>query len=473
MKLSLDKFLKSPYFQKNGKITDQWSEVISILPIGTNKSVICYDKTCSLLSTVGVYFREACGDNRGEINSISCIRESLISFLKEERGLDEEETQTFVNILQDIFNQNDTFAVPNSEFIKYYPVLPSSKAYRAGHQKLADYLYSMQGDSNTDGEPHGNSKDIFTQTLKDAFDRMGKAIKSPRKRPQYIIPKCVKRTFYHDFHWLMTQNDEAVVRYLPLLFYFYICISLFQTVASILKGESLLLKDQPDIMYVVLDSERVSINHDAIQQWAKYMSSAKLEKLFGRIQSLDILNLLLANDDEVIGFEQEIEEKLCETPFDVYKEEMESILKTYKEEKLNTLDRRKYEKGDRDIPSDLSVSTYREFIDTLQRLCIGLTPKEYKGRIKKHLNDIFKIRLLQTRRGNEVPVLDNEMLIFLISLVTKGRRTKLQEVYNGFHSYGIYFNRETRLAIENHLFQMNLLERKSDSGEAQFVHISI
>ena len=81
----------------------------------------------------------------------------------------------------------------------------------------------------------------------------------------------------------------------------------------------------------------------------------------------------------------------------------------------------------------------------------------------------MNVRFLQSRKGNHVLVLDNEMLTFLIALVTKGQKVKLEEMYQRFNDYGIYFNRETRSAIEEFLLKMNLLDRKSDSGEVQYV----
>lgn len=63
------------------------------------------------------------------------------------------------------------------------------------------------------------------------------------------------------------------------------------------------------------------------------------------------------------------------------------------------------------------------------------------------------------------------MLTFLIALFTKSKKTKLEDLYKLFNNYGIYFNRGSRLAIEEYLLKLNLLDRKSDSGEAQYVTV--
>lgn len=85
--------------------------------------------------------------------------------------------------------------------------------------------------------------------------------------------------------------------------------------------------------------------------------------------------------------------------------------------------------------------------------------------------DLMNVRFLQSRRGNLVLVLDNEMLTFLVALFTKSKKTKLEDMYKAFNSYGIHFNRGSRMAIEDYLLKLNLLDRKSDSGEAQYVTV--
>ena len=66
---------------------------------------------------------------------------------------------------------------------------------------------------------------------------------------------------------------------------------------------------------------------------------------------------------------------------------------------------------------------------------------------------------------------DEDILIFLIAMFTKEKRIKLDDMYQKFHSYGIFFDINTRTAIELQLTKLNLLDRKSDSGEAQYVRV--
>ena len=56
-------------------------------------------------------------------------------------------------------------------------------------------------------------------------------------------------------------------------------------------------------------------------------------------------------------------------------------------------------------------------------------------------------------------------------MITKSKRVKVEDMYKKFNEYGIIFNLGTKTAIESYLLKLNLLDRKSDSGEAQYVKV--
>ena len=121
---------------------------------------------------------------------------------------------------------------------------------------------------------------------------------------------------------------------------------------------------------------------------------------------------------------------------------------------------------------EINIHSYNDVLNIMEMLCVGLQSPSYISRMRKKVIDLLSVRFLQNRkRSGHVLALDNEMLIFLIALLTKSKKTKLEDMYKRFNSYGIYFNRGTRLAIEEYLLKLNLLDRKSDSGEAQYVTV--
>jgi DNA phosphorothioation-dependent restriction protein DptG len=161
---------------------------------------------------------------------------------------------------------------------------------------------------------------------------------------------------------------------------------------------------------------------------------------------------------------------LNETDFEDNRELCNELLSKYQEEKREVFNRRTSESGSIE-EIEIDVHSYDEFISTLEYLCTGLQSPSYISRMRKKVIDLLSVRFLQSRRGNYTLVLDNEMLTFLVALFTKSKKTKLEDLYKLFNSYGIYFNRGSRLAIEEYLLKLNLLDRKSDSSEAQYVTV--
>lgn len=480
MKLNFTEF-QNKYITGRGtpkeKFHDEWASHLSLFPFTTNNENDFYDKNCSLLSTAGAFFRKLCGDADLTINNFEELKNYARSYLIDQENMAEESADAYLDILRDVFYQEKAISVTNSSLLKYVPLIPrEEKKYSNGHQKFAQYLCSLNGEKDAFAGEKRNREDLFTQTLREALQaakQQGKGRKGDGGS-RFMISRGIREKFHEDYSWLMQQKETDIVKYLPLLFHFYICISFIQTVSCVLNGGSLHSQESPAQFFMVLNSERVSMNHKAIGIWEQLMGHAQLEQLFGKVQALDILNCLLSGDGvDNVGLVPEILEKLEEFPFAETKDELEDVLRFYYEKKTGTLKGRNDDFYKKYVTDDFTVCSYHDFVAKLQRLCVKLTPKEYRKKVPARFNALFKMRFVQTRRGRTLPVLDNEMLIFLMILATRGKRTKLQSAYNEIQKYGIYFNQNTKLCIEEYLLKMNLLERKSDSGEAKFVHINI
>ena len=91
--------------------------------------------------------------------------------------------------------------------------------------------------------------------------------------------------------------------------------------------------------------------------------------------------------------------------------------------------------------------------------------------MKVALYSLVNIKLFEKRRNYCVLVLDDEMLLFLVAMMAKDDRIRMEDLYKRFRDYGIDFSFQTKNAISDYLLKLNLLERKSDSGEAQYVRV--
>lgn len=470
MKIDLSAY--SSHYHQNNKFKDNWQEGIKLLPFNSNPSS-AFDIKCGLHGTTGEFYR--IWENNGT-KAIENFRESVIRpisvYLKKKQMADTQINE-FIDMLKDILYVNGNLNITDSSFLKYIPLMSNDerisskdkKKYSDGQKKLANYLYSM-----IDGiyYPQQESKcnNLFIKILKEGLHSFETGNNGEIKK-EYSSLNYIRKKFNEDFKWMMQQEENVKIKYMHLLLHFYACFSITQTVAY-LNPNIRKKMEEPLPFYFILNSEKASVNHDAVVRgWTHTITKENLDKLFGKSQALDILNCVLGGN---IGFYYDIYEKLNETPFEDNKESCEKLLNLYQTEKRSVYDNRTSEDASIEEIS-ISVNSYEEFINKLHKLCTGLQSPSYISRMRKKVIDILSVRFLQRRRGNFVLTLDNEMLIFLIALITKSEKVKLDKMYSLFNQYGIYFNRGSRQAIENYLLKLNLLDRKSDSGEAQYVTV--
>jgi DNA phosphorothioation-dependent restriction protein DptG len=230
---------------------------------------------------------------------------------------------------------------------------------------------------------------------------------------------------------------------------------------------------KPLPIYYMLTSEKVTASADGVRKgWSasNLLADTFLDKMSSYAQALDILNLLFEDNEGLMTY-QEIKDRFATMEWDdEAKAFCEYILNEYQTRKRTLLEDRGTETNALPLALDIDVNSYEEFMDTLLELCIKLQSKDYP-RMKHAMYCMADIRLLMRRREHKVLAFDEELLLFLIAMVTKGERVRLYELYRRFEAYGILFSFQTKNAISEYLLNLNLLERKSDSGEAQYVRI--
>ncbi len=471
MKIDLEAY--NEHYHQGGKFIDNWQEGIKLLPFNSNPAS-AYDKKCGLHGTTGEFFR--LWDNDGtkpiedfEKSAVEPVKEYLVN----QKQMPTTQVPEFIRMMRDIMFVNGNLNITDSAFIKYLPLVPNDerismkdrKKYNDGQRKLANYLYSMLSDE-MQISGHSNTPNLFSKILQEALTPFC-GFSDDSKERDYIVLPYIKKSFEEDLCWMLEQEESVKVKYLHLLLHFYACYAVTQAIVRITAKDKQ-SEDEPAPFYFILNSERASVNHDAVVRgWSYQIPKSSLDKLYGKSQALDILNSVLGSN---VGFYNNIRKVLYQTDFEDNRELCNKLLSKYQEEKREVFNRRSSESGSIE-EIEIDVHSYDEFISTLELLCTGLQSPSYISRMRKKVIDLLSVRFLQSRRGNFVLVLDNEMLTFLVALFTKSKKTKLENLYKLFNKYGIYFNRGSRLAIEEYLLKLNLLDRKSDSGEAQYVTV--
>lgn len=341
--------------------------------------------------------------------------------------------------------------------------------YKSGQPKIADYYASIAENIHVLFET--KEKDLFCEVVNECLQK--DSFGGSAKRDSYYVLPFVKDQFADDVKWLLKQNNNVIVKYLPLMLYFYASYSLMQMLMFMNKANWQYSIDKPRPITFMLSSERASEGQAAVKRgWSAtdHLPETFLNKLSAYAQTLDILNSMFEDEDELMTF-QEILERFSEMDFtDEAKTICENVLNTYQDYKYDLLDGRDTEPHPIADKKEIDINSYEEFVNLLLDRCLTYQSKDYP-RMKVALYSLVNIKLFEKRRDYSVLVLDNEMLLFLVAMMAKDDRIRMEDLYKRFRDYGIEFSFQTKNAISDYLLKLNLLERKSDSGEAQYVRV--
>ena len=327
MKIDIEAFIKD--YHKGGKLIDNWQEGIKLLPFNlTPRSAV--DKKCGLHGTTGEFFRLWDNDGTKPIEDFekSAI-EPVKEYLTNQKQMPNVQIPEFVLMMRDIMFVNGNLNITDSAFLKYLPLVPNDerictddrKKYNDGQRKLANYLYSMLSDE-MHNSGHSETPNLFSRILKEALTPFGGEPSEPKKREYTVLP-YIKKSFEEDLSWMLEQEESVKVRYLHLLLHFYACYAVTQAIVRITAKDKQ-NEDGPAPFYFILNSERASVNHDAVVRgWSYQIPKSSLDYLFGMSQALDILNSVLGGN---VGFYNNIYEKLNKTDFEENRELCNELL---------------------------------------------------------------------------------------------------------------------------------------------------
>lgn len=477
------KFKKEYFKDDNGqeKLLDNFQTgKVKLLPFTLNPlSGNLYDGSCGLLGVAGEFYRIITESSVAPIKSADEAAEVLKVALKDKFKMSDEDIVRFISIFKDILFENNTLNVIDAAFLAFAPMKffekefdgnNSIKKYRTGQPKIADYYVSLA--ELCEDIFTVKPKDIFSQTVIDCLTNED-SFKGATQKDKYFILPFIKESFAKDLKWLLEQNNSVVVKYLPLFLHFYACYSLIQTLAFMNKNNWELSIAKPKTIYYMLTSEKVTASADGVRKgWSAsdILSDTFLDKMSSYAQALDILNLLFEDNEGLMTF-QEIKEKFAAIGWDDEAKTLcESILCEYQTRKRNSLQDRGTETNALPELISTEVQSFDEFMDRLLEMCMRLQSKDYP-RMKHAMYAMADVKLLMRRREHKVLAFDEELLLFLIAMMTKGDRVRMETLYKQFDSYGIRFSFQTKSEISDYLLNLNLLERKSDSGEAQYVRV--
>lgn len=331
-------------------------------------------------------------------------------------------------------------------------------------QFLADILYVEDNEINLllnkiyNDEPNN----ILLKIMVSNLDPLEKN-KKTENLYKCLIP-YIKNIFMEDLKWLIRTEDEFINNVEKLLKFYY----LFYVCQVSLKLNNVFREDEePYDIYFGLDWENISKGRECVERGWNLIESNVL-RMFSHANTLDIINHNKEGKKySYLELKYRLEEMTEEEKND-FIEQVNNLIETYKsywkDGKWNEFKFiSKFEKAEEDIVYKLYCVINHQF--------------EVSGRKARQTTygtwfvEFCKKSFLRLRgRYGLILNLNEEYIIFLTKICIKNEdKIKVKLLFEEFKKRGVMLDNESKQKLIQLYERLNILEKKSDSGDAQYV----
>lgn len=439
-------------FKENGGLTNTQGNKYFLFPFVANEKNLFTDFS----GVSGEFSRMICDKKLVEEFKVEKFIENMIDKIDEYEG--EDSKQTLRDIINTMFISEGKLENFNIKTINYISSTNSDK-------KVAEYIYcNLFSESLKDIVKENYTKEeenLLYKLVSESLPELQEKKSESSKGINYI--NFVKELFIKDFKFLISNEElykSSLKRFLEYYYIFYTS----QIILKLSKFETADLQS-PDALYYTLNWESVSKNRTAYK-FGWELLKPKSNFIFAHAITLEMLNYhnldrkLSYNDLFKIFKENDSKENNI-------KEQLNELINVYKEHLSVNEDELKYKKSENEIFS------------LVYKLFAIVEYQFNKGRGRARANQAYSkwfIKFVEVNFGKRRGALGytlnlNEEDIILITklCINNNEKIKLNTLFEEFKKRGICFDRNSSNKIVQLYEKLNLLEKKSDSGDAQYV----
>lgn len=445
--------IKKNYRMNNGGINHKSGNKFKLLPYITDES----KQMTEFNGVIGNFSRILCNKELKKEFNIDEFIENVADEIGEFEGTTSKET--FKNIVKTMFIDKDDQLV-NFD-IKTMNYISSSNE----DKKFSGFLYSIF----IDEELKYKAKEHYNREVKNILQKLVlNALPELKERTTEVNEyKCyipfVRELFLKDFEFLINNEDlykNSVKRLLEYYYMFYVS----QLAIKLGKFEKVDL-EKPETIYYTLSWESTSKNKTAYKFGWDLLNNS-VNTLFSHAITLDLLNHH--------GLDVQLTYKEL---FETYKTMNDTNIENQLEELLNT------------YMNSITDIRWNEFTPSQKQSGNTAFDKVYKlfesvdyqfnnssrnGPYKKYKNKFvnFVYKSFGKRRGSlgySLNLTEEDIILMTKLCINNNDKLKLSVLFEEFEKRGISFDRDSKIKIIQLYEKLNLLEKKSDSGDAQYV----
>ena len=443
-------FLGKKGFQHNT------NELYNLFPYNTK------DQSDKILSDYNGFFGAFLQDIYSmQANEIS--RDSIIEEICKEVYFDNNPVnkQNFVAILKELYFDNE-HSLKCTRIDTYKYINRRDKNYN----KIAAYIVSTICDKERIGQElkkHSNSNRNILDRLVE--DHLPKPLSNTSSKPYLSLFPKIKELFTNDFIFLIRNSNTEFLDLIQLISYYYF----FYTSQVILQlNDFCRSKEEIKPVYFCVDWEKTSRHRDSFSKGWQCLDGKRVT-MYAHAALLEMLNQT--------GCEKKYSYKDIFDEYNFASDEekiriyscIENIKRNYREKYAPE---EGFTYGDINYtPGDLESLLRGFFDDIALQLQKSTTRGGVDDKYQKGFYLFCKNNFLQNRRRNGLMLVLNEEQLVLFTKIIIGDKPKmrLNELFKEFALRGIGMDRQTQKCVVEFYEKLNLIEKKSDSGDAQYV----
>lgn len=424
----------------------------NLLPYVANEKTLVSEFS----GVVGAFSRIICDKELSEKFNAEYFIEEVVEQVADFKGNMSKEY--FKDIIKTMFINDDELVDFDIKTINY---IPSTKA----DIRIATFLYSvlMDEDLKKDIKKHYD-RDVENIIYKLVLKSLPELKDNETSMGEYncYLP-YVREKFIEDFKFIIKNEElykDSIKRFLEYYYMYYVS----QLVMKLNNFDHADL-NKPDALYYTLDWERTSKTRTAYQFGLEKIKSS-IKSLFSHAVVLELLNHNQIG--EALSYKDlaEIFNNIDENEIN---QELSELINLYKNQV-------------RDVPwNDFKFTDKATETNGFEKVyeLFNVVSYQFEKSLRSRANESYSnwyLRFLQKnfakRRGqlgyNLNMTEDDIILMTKICIKDKGR-IKLNNLMKEFEQRGIFFDMESHKKIVQLYEKLNLLEKKSDSGDAQYV----
>lgn len=413
----------------------------------------------NLEDIVSAFFREIQGKKTEPVDF-----DSLSEAILEEIEIDDEDIDYFKDMIQSIFFVGNDFVANNLGLYPYQTVSNNKSA-----ENLAHFLYSVLGLSEEDHEAVETAKgqyrfnvleDMVIQTMENK-----KISESEEKEPYFSIKADIQKKFRDDFRFMLNTGMTSLEDFSNLfsVYYFYYVSQTCISLDRFCDGK----RDDTVEFYYALDWEKVSKNRMCCSSgWDRLQAS--INHMFSHAITLEIINQTDSDTKwDYIAFREYLEQFPGED-HQIAEEirKAEEVYCSYVGDYKRFDEVEYYEAANTETEKAI-----RHLFKCVEAQFLNTERKRANQFYNEKFSEFCKYRWVKNRKKSGLVLnLTERDIIFLTKISLRNEeKIRLNDLYKEYEFRGIYLDNSSKEYLQEFFTKLNLIDKKSDSGDAQYV----